>query len=108
MAAVANVAALEHVCNRWLAQAVNTASRALVNPANDDAHVKHEALRAAHVLSKRDSALAQQLAAVDGFLDALELVASNDDWSCNSSVTVDAQAVKFAQGVRSICDHVHN
>jgi len=59
MAAVANVAGLEHVCNRWLADAVLTARRALDEPMNNDIHVKREALRAVSVLDERDIALAQ-------------------------------------------------
>lgn len=105
MAAVANVAALESVCSSWLAQAVHTASGALVAPASDDAHVKREALRAAHVLASRDAALAQQLAAVDGCLDVLELEASGgDSSSCDgNSAAVDEHAVKFAQGALDAC-----
>ena len=53
MAAVANVAGLEHVCSSWLAEAALTARRALDEPMNDDTHVKREASRAAYVLASR-------------------------------------------------------
>ena len=102
MAAVANVAKLEHVCGEWLEQAVRTASGALLDDANDDVHVKREALRAAHVLAVRGAALARQLAAVDGFLDAL-IDARDDDSRTPSSVAMDAKLVKFAKDAHDVC-----
>jgi hypothetical protein len=107
MAAVANVAALEHVCSGWLAEAVHTASGALVasGTPTEDVHVKREALRAAHVLASRDARLAAQLAAVAGCLAALELEASGGEGGSNGS-QVDVRAVQFAQGALDACTRV--
>lgn len=77
MAAVANVAALEHVCVDWLAAAVTTVADGAAVDGSDssaDALVRREALRAAEALAQRDPGLAAALAKSDGgaFIDVLQ------------------------------------
>ena len=94
MGAVATVSALQHVCADWLANEAVAAAAGGVAGGEADPHTRREALRATEALATRDTALAQQLAAVEGLTEALESEASG---------RADDAAQKYAQGALAAC-----
>ena len=100
MAAVANVAALEHVCGGWLDKAVRVVAAGIKEEGNneDRPHHKREALRAAEAMAKRDKELAAKLVRA-GVVPALEYEADGGE----GGLAQDDAAQRYALGALEAC-----
>jgi hypothetical protein len=95
MAAVANISQLQHCCATWLSGAVKTVA---AGAADDQPHIRREALRAAEALASRDKSLAAALVRA-GVVPALELQAEGG----TEDQSPDLAAQRFAQGALRAC-----
>eukprot|EP00615_Pteridomonas_danica_P017090 CAMPEP_0114392126 /NCGR_PEP_ID=MMETSP0102-20121206/10574_1 /TAXON_ID=38822 ORGANISM="Pteridomonas danica, Strain PT" /NCGR_SAMPLE_ID=MMETSP0102 /ASSEMBLY_ACC=CAM_ASM_000212 /LENGTH=426 /DNA_ID=CAMNT_0001551169 /DNA_START=197 /DNA_END=1473 /DNA_ORIENTATION=+ len=95
MAAVAQIATLEHVCGQWLEETIPT----LVAGASDDfPHFRRESLRALHAISTRDKKLAAKLVR-SGVVPSLELEANGGE----EDQSPDMAMQSLAQGALQAC-----
>jgi len=95
MAAVANISQLRHCCAAWLTEAVQTV---VAGAADDQPHVRREALRAAEALASRDKELAAALVRA-GVVPTLEFQAEGGD----GDQSPDLEAQRFARGALRAC-----